>query len=365
MTKIKNIINLFQQVSPFSYQESYDNSGLIVGNPEQEITSILITLDTTEEIIEQAIKTGANLIISHHPIIFKALKTITGKNHIERIIIKAIKNNIAILAVHTNIDNVFQGVNSKLSEKLNLKNCKILSTKSNELKKLITFVPEKSANQVRKAIFDAGAGQIGDYNSCSYNTNGKGTFRATSGTNPFVGKINELHTESEVRIETIFPKHKKSQIIQALLKTHPYEEVAYDIYSLDNEHKKVGSGMLGELAEPISELKFLEKIKQSFNVHTIKHSPLLNKDIRTVAFCGGAGSFLLNKAIQQRADIFISAEFKYNQFFDVDKKILIADIGHFESEQYTKELFYEIITKKFTHIKVINSEINTNAVKYF
>ena len=360
--QLKQITQYLETVAPLSFQESYDNAGLIIGHPDDEISGILITLDITEEIIDEAISKKLNLIVAHHPIVFSGLKKLNGKNYIERCVAKAIKNDIAIYASHTNLDSVFGGVNSKICELLNLQNCRILAPTASFLKKLVTFVPKEQAEQVRKAIFDAGAGQIGNYDSCSFNQSGTGTFRGNDQTNPFVGKKNQLHHESETRIETIFPKHLQSAIIRALLNAHPYEEVAYDIYPLDNEYTQVGIGMIGELQQPVDELDFLKKLKETFHCQVVKHTALLGKPIRKVAVCGGSGSSYLNRAMALKADIFISGDFKYHQFFDAEKQIVVADIGHYESEQFTKEVFYELLTKKFPKFAVHLSAINTNPV---
>lgn len=362
--KIRDIISSIESFAPLAFQEDYDNAGLIVGDQEQEAKGALITVDVTEEIIDEAINKKINLIIAHHPIIFVGLKKITGKNYIERIIIKALKNNIAIYAAHTNLDNIQGGVNSKIAEKLNLQNTRILSPLNNHLMKLVYFVPVNEAEQTRKAVFDAGAGHIGNYDMCSYNIEGKGSFRAGEGTNPFVGKRNEIHYEDEIRIETIFPRHLKHKIINALIEAHPYEEVAYDIYPLDNKFNKVGAGIIGELAKEIPEIEFLEQVKKIFKAQCIRHTQLFNKPVRKIAVCGGSGSFLLHEAIKQSADVFISADFKYHQFFDAEDKIIIADIGHFESEQVTKELFYELLIKKFPKFAVYLTEINSNPINY-
>lgn len=365
MTKIKDLISLFENFAPFSLQESYDNSGLITGNTDDEIKGVLITLDTTEEVVEEAIKKNCNVIVSHHPVIFKGLKKITGKNYVERTIIKAIKNDIAILAVHTNIDNVKVGVNGFLCDKLKLKDCKIMQSKSNLLKKLVTFVPVNDVDKVRSALFEAGAGKIGNYDSCSFNLSGEGTFRGNDSTNPYVGEKNKLHFENELRVETIYPDYLESKILSALFESHPYEEVAYDIYPLGNKFDQVGSGMLGYLEKEVEEIEFLKSLKEIFKLKFLKHTKLLERKIKKIAFCGGSGSFLLNNAISEKADIFISGDFKYHEFFDAENKILIADIGHFESEQYTKELFYELVSKKFSNFACFLAEVNTNPVKYF
>ena len=361
---LKEVTQHIESIAPLAFQESYDNAGLIIGHPNDEISGILITLDVIEEILDEAIRKNLNLIIAHHPIIFSGIKKLNGKNYIERCIAKAIKNDIAIYAAHTNLDSVFGGVNSKICEKLELQNCRILAPTPSFLKKLVTFVPIADAAKVRNAILEAGAGHIGNYDSCSFNQNGNGTFRGNDKTNPYVGEKNQLHTEEETRIETIFPKHIQSKVIQALLQAHPYEEVAYDIYPLDNEYTQAGIGMIGELQEPIDELDFLQKVKDAFKCKVVKHTQLLGKPIRRVAVCGGSGSTYLNMAMAQKADIFISGDFKYHQFFDAENQIIVADIGHYESEQFTKEVFYELLTKKFPKFAVHLSDFNTNPVIY-
>jgi dinuclear metal center YbgI/SA1388 family protein len=362
--QLKEITQYIESVAPLAFQESYDNAGLIIGKSDDEISGILIALDITEEILDEAISKKLNLIVAHHPIIFGGIKKLNGRNYIERCVAKAIKNDIDIYAAHTNLDSVFGGVNSKICEKLNLQNCRILAPMSDILKKLVTFVPTADAEKVRKALFDAGAGHIGNYDSCSFNLSGTGSFRGNDRTNPYVGEKNQLHLEEETRIETIFPKHIQSKIIQVLLNAHPYEEVAYDIYPLDNNFQQAGVGMIGELEIPTDEMKFLISLKKTFGCKVIKHTHLLGKQIRRVAVCGGSGSTYLNQAKAMKADIFISGDFKYHQFFDAEQQILIADIGHFESEQFTKEVFYELLTKKFPKFAVHLSEINTNPVSY-
>ena len=360
---IKEIVETIENIAPVALQESYDNAGLIIGNHDLEVEKVMLTVDVTEEVLDEAIEKKCGLIISHHPLIFSGLKKINGKNTIERIIIKAIIHNISIYAAHTNLDNVHNGVNAILAEKLGLKNTRILKSKSELLRKLVTYCPTEYAEQVRKALFDAGAGNIGNYNSCSFNTSGEGSFKATENATPFVGKINELHFEKEIRIETIYPYYIEKLIIDSLLKSHPYEEVAYDIYKLNNELNTVGSGMIGEI-DSIEEEEFLLKIKGLTNANCIKHSGLIGKKIKIVAICGGSGSFLIKDAIAAKADIFITGDIKYHDFFEAENKIIIADIGHFESEQFTKELLYTIITKKFPNFAVLISEKDTNPVHY-
>ena len=363
--KLRDITAFFEKLAPLMYQESYDNSGLQVGIYSMEITGALVTLDITEDVIDEAINKGFNLVIGHHPVIFGGIKSLTGKNMAERVVQKAIKNDIAIYAAHTNIDSIKQGVNYKICEQIGLRNCRILDPVKDKLKKLVVFVPAEYAEKVRQALFDVGAGTIGNYDNCSFNVNGEGTFRSGEDTTPFVGEKGKMHNEEEIRIETIFPEHLKGSVLTALLQAHPYEEVAYDIYSLDNKYTEIGMGMIGEMENPITEKEFLQILKERFKTGVIKHSEYTGKKVKKVAVVGGAGSSLLRKALSEKADVFVSGDFKYHQFFNAEGKILIADIGHFESEQYTRELFYDLLIKNFPKFAVQLSEINTNPIKYF
>ncbi len=360
---IADIIQSIEQLAPLSFQENYDNAGLIIGNATEPCTGALLTLDVTEEVINEAIENNCNLIVAHHPLIFSSIKRITGKSYVERCIIKAIRHNISIYAAHTNADNVYGGVNLEIANRLGILNTKILLTKKNVLKKLVTFVPAPHLEQVQNALFEAGCGHIGNYDSCSFFTDGKGTFRGNEMANPFIGERGKLSIEPEIRLETIFEAHQEKQVIAALLKAHPYEEVAYDVYLLDNYHPKVGSGMIGELEAAMDVKTFLLKIKGVFGQPMIRYTAY-DKPIQKVALCGGSGAFLLSTAIQQGADAFVTADFKYHQFFDAEGKIMIVDIGHYESEQFTPEIFYRIIKNKFPNFAVLLSKINTNPIKY-
>jgi dinuclear metal center YbgI/SA1388 family protein len=362
--QLKEITDHLESIAPLSYQESYDNAGLICGSHDMEISGALICLDSTEAVIDEAIANGCNLVIAHHPIVFSGLKKLNGKNYVERVIIKAIKNNIAIYAAHTNLDNVANGVNAKIAEKLGLINTSILAPQKNGLKKLITFCPEDKAESIRNALFNAGAGAIGDYDSCSFNTSGTGTFRAGKNAKPYVGEIGRQHQEKEIKIETVFAAHLQSQLVKALMSAHPYEEVAYDIITLANTNTTVGAGLIGELSAETDELAFLNHLKQVMKAKGIRYTALRNKKVKKVAVCGGSGSFLLADAIKAGADVFVTADYKYHQFFDAENRIVIADIGHYESEQYTTELFYEILTKKFSTFAIHLSKINTNPINY-
>ncbi|MFZ4413350.1 MAG: Nif3-like dinuclear metal center hexameric protein [Bacteroidales bacterium] len=360
---LKTITDLIESIAPLSYQETYDNAGLILGSKDKEIEKAIICIDVTEDLLNEAIEKDCQLIVSHHPLIFKGIKKINGKNATERIILKAIQHDIAIYAAHTNLDNVKEGVNAILAEKLQLKNIRILQPKRSILRKLVCFCPTSHAETVRNALFETGAGHIGNYDNCSFSTAGQGSFRASEAAHPFVGKINQLHIENEIRIETIFPGFLENKLLAALFASHPYEEVAYDTYTLENENQAVGSGMIGEIEEE-DELFFLQKIKNISNSKCVRHTSLLGKTINKVAFCGGSGSFLIKDAIAAGADIFITGDVKYHDFFEAENKIIIADIGHYESEQFTKELLYSIITKKLPNFAVLISEKDSNPIHY-
>lgn len=363
--KIKELTQYLEQIAPLAYQESYDNAGLIVGHPDDEINRALIALDCTEEIVDEAIEKGCDIVIAHHPIVFSGLKKLNGKNYVERVVIKAIRHGIALYAVHTNLDNVLGGVNSKIAEKLGLLSQAVLRPKRNLLKKLSVFVPRTHVESVRKALFQAGAGALGDYDECSYNTLGYGTFRPLQGANPTIGKINEQERVEETKIEVVYPEIIERSVLVAMYAAHPYEEVAHDIFALENALATVGSGVIGNLTTPLSETAFLAHLKEKLDVQVIRHTKLRNRPISRVAVCGGAGGFLLEDAKRSGADIFISADYKYHEFFEAEGDIVIADIGHFESEQFTQELLLEIIRKKFVNFAVLLTEIETNPIKYY
>ncbi|MDB5063444.1 MAG: Nif3-like dinuclear metal center hexameric protein, partial [Mucilaginibacter sp.] len=314
--KLAQLTAFLESLAPLAYQEDYDNSGLIVGQPNQEVNQALISLDCTEAVVDEAIATGCQVIISHHPIVFKGLKKFNSKTYVERVVEKAIRNNIALYAIHTNLDNVMMGVNARICETLGLTNFRVLVPKQNLLKKLVTYVPTAQADQVRNALFHAGAGHIGNYSDCSFNAEGSGTFKAGEGTDPYVGEPGIRHHEEEIRIETVYTANLESKIIMALVLAHPYEEVAYDLYNITNQHQQVGSGMIGELEVPMSEEEFLSEVKHNMQAEVIRHTAFTGKQIKKVAVCGGSGGFLLKQAIAAGADIFITADYKYHEFFD-------------------------------------------------
>ncbi len=362
--KIKDITQYIESIAPPIYQESYDNAGLIVGNPNTECTGILLTLDSLEATIEEALEKNCNLIVAHHPIVFRGLKRLNGRNYVERIVIEAIKKDVAIYAAHTNLDNVQQGVNKKICDKLGILNPQILAPKKALLKKLYTFCPTDKVEELRAALFATGAGTIGEYDECSFNVEGTGTFRGNDSTNPYVGEKGKQHQEKETKLEIIFPIHLERKLISTLIKAHPYEEVAYDIVALENIHPRIGSGMVGELEKPMDEMDFLKHLKETMQTGCVRYTNLRNRPVQKIAVCGGAGSFLLRNAMAAKADVFVTADYKYHEFFDADGQIIIADIGHYESEQYTIELFKELLTEKFRNFATFSTQINTNPINY-
>ncbi len=363
--KISEVISVLEDLAPPSYQETYDNCGLLTGQPSWNCTGILCTLDATEDVILEAKQKNCNLVVAHHPIIFGGLKKINGNNYVEKAVIAAIKNDVAVYAIHTNLDNISIGVNGKIAEKLGLKNIEVLLPRENNLRRLYAYVPKNEAEVVRDAIFKAGGGNIGNYSECSFNLPGKGTFKAGEGTNPYVGEIGKRHEEDELKIEVIFPAYLQTKIISAMIEAHPYEEVAYDIIPLGNYFKEVGSGIIGELPEALEETGFLHMVKTSFNLKLIRHTPLTGNKVKNIAICGGAGSFLIKKALSRKADFYITADVKYHEFFDAEGKMVIADIGHFESEQFTVDLLTDVLQQKFPTFAVLKTEVDTNPVKYF
>ncbi len=363
---VKEIINEIESFAPPVYQESYDNTGLQVGSAADTVTGVLISLDVTEDIIREAIERGCNMVVAHHPLIFSGLKKVSDRTYVERVVRMAIKNDICIYAAHTNLDNVHNGVNAKFAEKLGLVNTRILAPKSGTISKLYTYAPIEEADIIRDAMFAAGAGNISEYSECSFNTPGTGTFRASENANPTIGTAGgERISEQEVKIEVIVPQHATSAVLSALKSAHSYEEVAYELIALSNTAQQKGAGMVGYLPEPLTEQEMLSLIKQQMKTGCIRHTALSGNKISKVAICGGSGSFLLGAAIGSGADIFITGDYKYHQFFDADGKIIIADIGHYESEQFTSEIFESILTKKFPNFAVLLSNLSTNPVKYF
>ncbi len=362
---VKELLTVLDTIAPFSLQEHYDNSGLQVGKPDQEVSRGLVCLDVTPDVMTEALDKGCDLILSHHPLIFKGMTSLTGESMVEQVVMDAIRNNMVIVSLHTSLDNSFSGVNRRLAETLSLEQLQILQPVQEVLKKLVVFCPTGHAEKVRAAIFKAGAGYIGDYDCCSFNLEGQGSFRAGEDASPFVGNIQELHYESETRIETVFPSFLRQGVIAAMIESHPYEEVAYDVYSLENSYEKAGAGMVGELLEPLPPEAFLDMVKQRLKSSCLRHTPITSQEpVQRVAVCGGSGAFLISNAIKSGAQAFITGDVKYHQFLDAKDQILLVDAGHYETEQYTKALMVDIIQKKIINFALLISEVNTNPLNY-
>jgi dinuclear metal center YbgI/SA1388 family protein len=363
---ISDIVGHLELLAPPAYQESYDNAGLLTGSGAWECTGVLTTLDVTEDVVKEAVVRQCNLIVAHHPIVFGGLKKITGKNYVERTVIAAIKKDIAIYAIHTNLDNmVEEGVNGRIADKLGLGERQVLLARESTLQKLYCFVPVDHLEAVRSAIFAAGAGHIGGYSECSYSVEGFGTFRGGKGTRPFVGQPGVRHTEKEARLEVILPAYLSRPVVQAMTAAHPYEEVAYDLVPLANTHSGVGAGLVGELPEPVEEKVFLGMLCEKFGLSVVRHTQLTGRPVKRVAICGGAGSFLISNALASGANIYITSDVKYHEFFDANDRLVIADIGHFESEQFTTDLLFDNLREKFRNFAVLKSDVKTNPVHYY
>ena len=362
--KIKDVTNYIEELAPLAYAEDFDNVGLLVGNYQTKVKGVLVTLDTLEETVDEAIAKNCNLIISFHPIIFSGLKKLNGNSYVEKAVLKAIKNDIAIYATHTALDNSNKGVSAKICEVLGLQNTKVLIPKKGIVKKLTTYIPKDYLEKVRQALFEAKAGNIGNYDHCSFTNIGEGTFKGNENSNPVLGKKGELQKEKEIQLAITFEQKNEAAILEALFENHPYEEVAYEITTTENVHQNIGMGMIGELEKPLEEKDFLVYLKKTMQTDCVRYSNLLHKKIHRVAVLGGSGSFAISNAIKEKADAYVSADFKYHDFFKAENKILLADIGHYESEQFTKRLLVDYLTKKFSNFAIVLSEKSTNPIYY-
>lgn len=362
---LKEIISALEKKIAIRQAEDFDNVGLLCGNPEREITGIMVCHDALEHVVDEAISKNTNLIVTFHPIIFSGLKSLTGKNYVERAVIKAIENKIAIYAIHTAFDNDYFGVNYRICEQLGLKNQQILMPKQGNLQKLEVMVPEDDTEKVKTVLFEAGAGNIGFYDECSFNLNGKGTFRPLDGSNPFSGTPNIREEAKENLVSVIFERHKKNQILAAIRSAHPYEEVAYQLISLDNENQYSGLGRFGDLPEAMEPEDFLKFVKDKFNLAVIRHSAINSNKIKRVGILGGSGASGIRAALAKGCDAYLTGDVKYHEFFQAENKMMICDIGHYESEQYIVEQLIEILSEIFPKFAILKSLEKTNPVNYF
>jgi dinuclear metal center YbgI/SA1388 family protein len=362
--KVKDIASWLDTAVPLSFQESWDNSGLQIGNPETEISSALLTLDVTEEVVDEAISENCQMIISHHPVIFSGLKKITGSSSTDRIIIKALRDDIAIYSSHTNLDVFSNGVSRKMAEKIGLCNVTPLSPLRERLLKLVTFVPESHIDRVSEALFGAGAGHIGNYDYCGFTISGTGSFRAGPDSSPFVGEKGKIHHENEVRLETIMFSHLRESVVKALRGSHPYEEPAFDIYPLSNYTTEEGLGCKGEFSGPVEEKMLIEMVSSVFGSKSVRYSGLTGRPVIMTALCGGSGSSLLGDAISSGAGAFITGDVRYHTFIEASGRILLIDAGHFETEKFATEILYDLIIKKFPKFALRFSNKNSNPINY-
>ena len=361
---VQDIISQIEELCPLAYAEDFDNVGLLVGSTKQEVSGVLISLDTLENVVNEAIEKKCNMIVSFHPIIFSGLKKITGRTYVERVVLKAIKHDIAIYAMHTALDNSWNGVSDRICDELGLIEKSILIPQKGTIKKLVTFVPKKNAEILRNALFSVGAGSIGNYENCSFNIEGLGSFQGNEASNPIIGTKGKTHFEEEIQLGITFAKHLEGKIIRTLHENHPYEEVAYEITTLENTNQHIGMGMLGTFEKPMHEKDFMTLLKTKMNVPVVRHSALLGKKIQKVAVLGGSGSFAIEQAKRAGADAYVTADLKYHDFYKAESDLILADIGHYESEQYTKNLLFEYLTKKIPNFAIILSAENTNPIKY-
>jgi dinuclear metal center YbgI/SA1388 family protein len=365
MHTIERIINFLETIAPLQLQEDYDNAGLVCGDAKQQCRGALMALDLTDAVLEEAIQRQFNLVVVHHPPIFRAIKRIVPGDPVTDLLLKAIRNDIAIYAIHTNLDNVLHGVNGAIAKRLGLQDIQVLQPLAHTHRKLITFVPDAHAEILRNALFASGAGSIGRYSECSFSSGGSGTFKPMKGANPFVGTMGQRHTEKEEKVEMLFPLHLQHEVVAALKKNHPYETVAYDLVPLENTFEGLGAGAIGTLPEPVDPAELLVQLKTVFETGVIRHSPLPAFKIQRVALCGGAGKMLINNALQKKAEAYITADLGYHDFFVPAERMLLADIGHFESEQYTPDLLVELVKENFPTFAVLKSGVRTNPVNYF
>ena len=363
--KIKKIISIIEEWAPLDYSEDFDNVGLLTGDKEKKCSGILVTLDTNELVIDEAIRKNCNFILSFHPIIFPHIKKITHKNYVEKTLVKAIKNDISIYSIHTALDNYKYGVSHKIGDRLGLINQKILIPKKNTLVKLNVNIPIDHYEKVKNQLFISGAGEIGNYKKSSFTSKGIGQFSGNEKSNPYIGDKKKNIKIDEKRLNLIFQKHKKNKILKKLKEVHPYEEVSYEIYSIQNINEEIGMGSLGYLKNSMNSEEFLKFLKIKMNTKLIRHSKLIKNKIKKIAVLGGSGNFAIESAIQKKADVLITADLKYHDFFKANNKIILMDIGHYESEQYTKKLIFDHLTKKIPSFACVLSRVKTNPINYY
>ena len=362
---VAQIATGLEQLAPLPFAEDFDNVGLLVGDPQMEVTGVLVTLDTLEDVLTEAREKGCNLVVSFHPILFQGLKRITGATYVERVVARAIEQRIAIYSMHTALDNVREGVSRKLCEVLGLERPRTLIPRKGIIKKLVTYVPEGARRALLEKLFEAGAGELGNYSHCSFSTPGEGSFLPGQQASPAIGERGSLQLEPEQQLHLTFTAEREKAVLRALQEYHPYEEVAYEISTLENAYQHLGMGMVGELEAPMEEKAFLQHLRERLHTPCIRHSRLTGKPVRRVAVLGGSGAFAIGAARAAGADVLVTGDVKYHQFFQAEGQMVIADVGHYESEQFTKNLLVDYLTEKFPNFAIHLSETQTNPVNYF
>lgn len=362
--KISEITGAIEKYAPLWLQEEWDNAGLQVGDTDREATGAVLCVDATEAIVDEAIDRGVNLVISHHPLLFRGLKRITGRTATERIVAKALKHDIAIYSAHTNMDSAPGGVSWATGRRAGLTAMRTLVPQQGRLMKLAVFVPSAYSNAVSEALWNAGAGRMGNYDRCAYMTDGRGTYRPLPGADPAIGTVGQSHTEAETRIEVVFPTAISGRVVQAMLKAHPYEEPAFDLIPLANDITSAGLGVIGSLKTPMPASEYIAWVKQALGIGAIPYAGDARRMVHRVALCGGAGAEFIGNAIAAGADLYMCGDLKYHDFTTHADSIVLADIGHYESEQCTKEIFYDIIQKNFPNFATYYAEEDKNPISY-
>ena len=363
--KIKEVIQFLEQKFPLHWQEDFDNCGVQCGDKERELTGIVVCFDMSEAVIDEALAQGSNMVISHHPIIYKhGLKKIEPTNRVGKIIYKALENKILLYSMHTNIDSGKAGGNVLFAKKLELQNLSVLVPKENQFCKLVVFVPAENSALLKEAMFKIGCGNIGNYSHCSYSCEGIGSFKPLTGVNPHIGKHNRLERVDEERIEMIFPKNIKRQVIETLYGHHPYEEPAFDIITLENQNREVGLGRIGLLPTSMLAKDFILYIKEKLNLDFVKFSGNRDAEIKKVAVCGGGGASFISEALTAGVNAYITGDLKYHDFFIPENKMLLIDIGHFEGEHFIREIITSLLQENFNTFATHFTEVEIPVIHH-
>ncbi len=356
---IGDLSSALESVAPSLYAESYDNVGLLVGRSEWKCEKVLVALDITEAVVQEAIEKGVQAIVAHHPVIFGGIQRLTGEDTAQRAIELAIKHSIALLACHTNLDAIEGGVSYRMAQAISLVNVRTLQPRSGLLWNLIVYVPAESAETLLEALWEAGAGKMGAYDECAFRSHGLGSFRPKEGAHPHNGVIGERAFADEIRLELLVPEGARKKVHQCMMEHHPYEEIAHSWLKHDGVHHSVGFGAIGQW-DACDWPEAVRRIKTAFGVASFRHTMPIASDYRTVAVCGGAGADLLAQAKSQQAELFITSDITYHRYFGADDRLVFIDIGHWESEQHAMELLIDIVREKFPNFAVLKSETNTN-----